>query len=54
MDGNNHGTHVAGTIGGVGNNGVGITGVNWVASMMGLKFLGSSGSGWTSAGVLAI
>jgi subtilisin family serine protease len=54
MDDNNHGTHVAGTIGGVGNNATGITGVNWVASMMGLKFLSASGSGYTSDAVLAI
>jgi subtilisin family serine protease len=38
MDSGSHGTHVAGTIGAVGNNGVGVTGVNWVASMMALKF----------------
>ncbi len=49
-----HGTHVAGTIGAVGNNGVGVVGVNWVASMMGLKFLGSSGSGSTSDAIAAI
>ncbi len=29
MDDNGHGSHVAGTIGAVGNNGTGITGVNW-------------------------
>ena len=49
-----HGTHVAGTIGAVGNNGVGVVGVNWVANMMGLKFLGSSGSGSTSDAIAAI
>ncbi|WP_291985569.1 S8 family peptidase [Luteitalea sp.] len=38
MDSGYHGTHVAGTIGAVGNNGIGVTGVNWVASMMALKF----------------
>lgn len=36
-----HGTHVAGTIAAVGNNGVGVTGVNWDAQVMVLKFLGS-------------
>jgi len=49
-----HGTHVAGTIGAVGNNGVGVAGVNWVASMMGLKFLDANGSGYTSNAVYAI
>lgn len=32
-----HGTHVAGTMGAVGDNGVGVVGVNWVASLMVLK-----------------
>lgn len=49
-----HGTHVAGTIGAVGNNGVGVAGVSWVASMMGLKFLDANGSGYTSNAVHAI
>ena len=54
MDDHSHGTHVAGTIGAVGNNGIGITGVNWTASMMGLKFLSSFGSGSTSDAIKAI
>ncbi len=45
FDDNNHGSHVAGTIGAVGNNGIGVTGVNWTASMMGLKFLTAAGTG---------
>lgn len=32
-----HGTHTAGTIGAVGNNGVGISGVNWTVQIMPLK-----------------
>jgi hypothetical protein len=32
-----HGTHVAGTMGAVGNNNVGVVGVNWAASLMVLK-----------------
>ncbi|MDQ3428319.1 MAG: S8 family serine peptidase [Actinomycetota bacterium] len=39
-DGDKHGTHVAGTIAAEGNNGEGVTGVNWRASIMPLKFLG--------------
>ncbi|MBY0495569.1 MAG: S8 family serine peptidase [Cyanobacteria bacterium] len=54
MDDHSHGTHVAGTIGAVGNNGIGVAGVNWVASMMGLKFLSASGSGTTSDAIKAI
>lgn len=53
-DGNGHGTHVAGTIGAVGNNGRGIVGVNWEVSILPLKFLDDSGSGSTSAAIAAI
>jgi subtilisin family serine protease len=42
MDVDGHGTHVAGTIGGQGNNGVGVAGVNWNVKLMALKFLASS------------
>ncbi len=48
MDGAGHGTHCAGTIAGVGNNNRGVTGVNWSARIMALKFLDDNGSGWTS------
>src|SRR5262249_47069866 len=39
FDDNSHGTHVAGTIGAIGNNNVGVAGVNWKVQMAGLKFL---------------
>src|SRR6185369_5814733 len=45
MDDHFHGTHAAGTIGAVGNNLLGVTGINWTASMMAVKILGSDGSG---------
>ena len=48
------GLTVAGTIGGVGNNGLGVTGVSWEVSLMGLKFLDANGSGSTSDAVQAI
>ncbi len=37
---NGHGTHTAGTMGAVGNNGIGIAGVNWHIQIMPLKVLG--------------
>lgn len=54
MDDNGHGTHVAGTIGAVGNNGTGAVGVNWNVRIMSLKFMDSGGSGYTSSAVSAI
>ena len=54
MDDNDHGTHCAGTIGGTGNNGTGVAGVNWNVSIMALKYLGSSGHGSTSDAVDAL
>jgi subtilisin family serine protease len=38
-----HGTHVAGTIGGVGGNGKGVAGVVWNVKLMSAKFLGNTG-----------
>jgi subtilisin family serine protease len=53
-DDNEHGTHCAGTIGAVGNNSQGVVGVSWNVSLMGLKFLGASGSGNTFDAIRAI
>jgi thermitase len=44
-DFNGHGTHVAGTIGARGNNGVGVTGVNWQVGLMPVRVLDGNGSG---------
>jgi hypothetical protein len=38
-----HGTHVAGTIGARGGNGIGVAGVNWRAGIIPAKFLGPDG-----------
>lgn len=54
MDDNNHGTHCSGTIGGVGNDGVGVAGVNWEVSIVGIKFLSGAGSGTLADAVKAI
>ena len=48
MDDNNHGTHVAGTIAAVGENSLGITGVNQQAKILACKFLSAAGSGTDS------
>ncbi len=51
--GDRHGTHVAGTIGGVGGNGIGVAGVSWNVTMIPLKFLGPNG-GYTSDAIKAL
>jgi hypothetical protein len=54
MDQQDHGTHVSGTIGAVGNNGIGVTGVNWTVTMIGLRFLDATGSGTIANAISAI
>jgi subtilisin family serine protease len=54
QDGNGHGTHCAGTIGAQGNNGIGVAGVNWSVSMVGLRFMNAAGSGSLADAVKAI
>jgi subtilisin family serine protease len=54
MDDHFHGTHVAGTIGAVGNNGIGVVGVCWNVRIMALKFLSESGSGADSDAIECI
>lgn len=44
MDYNGHGTHVAGIIGAVGNNGIGISGVNWKVSLVPIQIFDALGS----------
>lgn len=49
-----HGTHVAGTIGAIGNNSRGVTGINWRSSIMALKFLDDHNAGQMSHAIAAI
>lgn len=49
LDENGHGTHTAGTIGAVGNNSLGVVGVNWNVRLMSIKIYNSTGFGTTSA-----
>ena len=53
-DDQGHGSHCAGTIGGTGNNGIGVTGVAWGVKLMGCKFLSATGSGADSDAVRCI
>ncbi|MEK6748832.1 MAG: S8 family serine peptidase [Pseudomonadota bacterium] len=54
IDLNNHGTHVAGIIAASGNNATGVTGVNWLAKIMPLRFMDANGSGTTSNAIRAL
>ena len=54
LDENGHGTHCAGIIGAVGNNGQGITGVDWKVRLMPIRFLGPDGSGTMADAIEAI
>jgi subtilisin family serine protease len=53
-DGQGHGTHVSGTIGAVGGNHSGVTGVNWQTSLMSLRILDNTNQGDTGAAIRAI
>jgi subtilisin family serine protease/subtilisin-like proprotein convertase family protein len=54
MDDNGHGSHCSGTIGAVGNNTTGVTGVNWDIKIVALKFLGADGYGDTADAIECI
>lgn len=51
--GDDHGTHVAGTIGGVGNNSIGVSGVCHSVKLINAKFLGRNG-GTTANAIAAV
>jgi len=54
MDDNDHGTHVAGTIGAVGHNGIGVVGVNWNVSLMACKMFDADGNGTLAAAITCL
>jgi subtilisin family serine protease/fibronectin type 3 domain-containing protein len=54
FDDEGHGTHVSGTIGARGDNGIGVTGVNWITRIIGGKFLDSGGFGSTADAIQSI
>src|SRR5688500_7632849 len=49
LDEHGHGTHVAGIVGAVGNNNLGVAGVNWNVRIMTIKIYDNDGFGTTSA-----
>jgi subtilisin family serine protease len=54
LDDNNHGSHVAGIIGAVGNNAFGIAGVDWNIQLMAVKVIDANGIGTEAAAVAGI
>ncbi|MCL2152040.1 MAG: S8 family serine peptidase [Oscillospiraceae bacterium] len=54
FDDNGHGTHVAGTIGAVGDNGIGVAGVAWNVKLVPLKTLDYTGYGNVSNSIRAV
>lgn len=53
-DDNGHGTHVAGTIGAVTNNGIGVAGMNWNVTLMAIKSVKADGDGIMTDNINAI
>ncbi|HRI03868.1 MAG TPA: S8 family serine peptidase [Pyrinomonadaceae bacterium] len=49
-----HGTHTAGTIGAVGNNALGVVGVNWNVKLMSIKLYASTGGGTNSTSAMLV
>lgn len=54
IDDHDHGTHCAGILGAVGNNGVGVAGVCWDMQIIALKFLNPYGIGSTAGAIASI
>jgi hypothetical protein len=54
IDDNDHGSHVAGIIGAVGNNGIGVAGVNWNVRLLPCKMFNAEGVGTIAAAVACL
>ncbi|OGW41977.1 MAG: hypothetical protein A2X57_03860, partial [Nitrospirae bacterium GWD2_57_8] len=54
MDLNGHGTHVAGIIGAIGNNGRGTAGLNWNVKVVACRFLDSGGNGTVDGAIACL
>lgn len=54
FDDHGHGTHVAGTIGAVGLNHIGVAGMNWNVGIMACKFIADDGIGKTSGAIACL
>ena len=54
MDANGHGTFVAGVVGAVGNNNLGVTGMNQAISLIACQFMDATGNGWVSDAIQCI
>ena len=54
LDDHNHGSNVSGIIGATGNNGTGVTGINWRTQLLGIKWLNSSNVGTISDAIDAL
>lgn len=54
FDDQSHGTHVAGTIGAVGNNSKGVVGINWTVKQIACKAFSSAGTGTVAAVVTCL
>src|SRR5262245_3298575 len=54
MDDQDHGTHVSGTIGATGDNGMGVVGINWTTRLMAIRFIDATGEGTTADAIASV
>lgn len=54
MDDDGHGTHVAGTIGAVANNNIGVAGINWEVTLIPIRFIDNQDNGTTADAIRSI